>query len=129
MASSGAAYTTSAGRNRRGPPGWNFSSYPASRTSVSFDGTAYEGFGHAESHFQLPAGGGAMEVRRWWAPHSAFILAAAILPAVYAVRRRLAQQRADEARPLPRLRSRPHRHPRPLPPVRGDAAAEGEGAG
>jgi hypothetical protein len=93
------SFTAPSALNRRGePPGWSFSSYPASRTTVSFDGTAYEGFGHAVRTFQLPPGGGqAVRVRRWWAPHWSLVLAFAILPAVYAIRRRLAQQRADAA--------------------------------
>jgi hypothetical protein len=124
-----AAYTTSAGRNRRVQPGWNFSSYAASRTSVSFDGTAYEGFGHARSRFQLPGGGAPMEVRRWWAPHWAFILAAAILPAVYAVRRRLAQQRADEAPRCPACGHDLTGTPDRCPQCGSTPAAEGEGAG
>jgi hypothetical protein len=81
-------------QSRRAAPGWSYASGPASRTSVSFDGTAYEGFGHAVGRFPQRAAGAAA-VHRWWAPHWAFILAAAILPAAYAVRRRLALQRAD----------------------------------
>jgi hypothetical protein len=74
--------------------GWSLTSDPASRTSVGADGTAFDSFGHRVSRFPRPGGGG-VEVRRWWAPHWAFILAFAILPAVYAVRRRLALQRED----------------------------------
>jgi len=124
-----AAYTTSAGPNRRVQPGWSFSSYAASRTSVSFDGTAYEGFGHGVSRFQLPGGGAPMEVRRWWAPHWAFILTAAILPAVYAVRRRLAQQRADE---VPRCSACGHDltgSPDRCPQCGATPAAEADGEG
>ena len=88
-----ASFTTSATANRRGS-GWSFNSGPASRTSVGFDGIAYDGFGHGVARFPRP-GGGAVEVRRWWAPHWAFILAFAILPAVFAVRRRLALQREE----------------------------------